>query len=93
MIWSRDIVFMEGKTIANSESEKKKTSSKSINRDWLEETRSYPDGSCIPVEEQYYSAGFRQETDLTEGGQNAETEQDPESDSDEVPTKEPAVEN
>ena len=44
----------------------------------LKETRVYPNGSRIPVEEQYESARFRQDTEATGGGQNAETGEDPE---------------
>ena len=45
VIRSRDIVFMEGKTIADWESEKRTTSSESIDRDRLEETKVYPYGN------------------------------------------------
>ena len=45
------------------------------------------------VEEQYELAGFRQATDATGRGQNAETGQDPKSDSDEELTEEPVAEN
>ena len=58
VIRSRDIVFMEEKTIADWESEKRTTSSESTDRDRLEETRAHPDGSRISVEEQYEPAGF-----------------------------------
>ena len=47
VIQSCDIVFMEGKTIAEWESEKRKTSSESTDRDRLEETRVYVDGNWI----------------------------------------------
>ena len=47
VIQSRDIVFMEGKTIAEWESEKRKTSSESTDRNQLEETRVYVDGNWI----------------------------------------------
>ena len=62
VIRSHDIVFMEENIIANWESEMKTTSSELTDRDWLEETRLYPDRSRILVEEQYEPAGFRQET-------------------------------
>ena len=58
VIRSRDIVFMEEKTIADWESEMETTSSESIERDRLEETRVYLDGSRIPVVEQYEPSGF-----------------------------------
>ena len=49
VIRSHDIVFMEEKNIVYWESEKKTTSSESTDRDQLEETRVYPDGSQIPI--------------------------------------------
>ena len=70
---------MEENSIADWESEKRTTSSASTDKDWLEETRAHSDGSRISVEEQYEPTGLRQETGR---GQNAETGQDPESDSD-----------
>ena len=42
VIQSRDIVFMEDKNIADSEPEKKIASSRSTDRDWLEDTRYHP---------------------------------------------------
>ena len=93
VIRSHDIVFMEENIIANWESEMKTTSSELTDRDWLEETRLYPDRSRILVEEQYEPARFGQETESTRGGQNAGTGQDPESDSDEELTEEPVAEN
>mgnify|MGYP007129911766 CR=1 FL=1 len=93
VIGSHDIVFMEEKTIANWESEKRTTSSVSTDRDQLEETRAHPNGSRISVEEQHEPAGFRQETEATERGQNVETGQDPESDSGEEPIRELVAEN
>ena len=93
MIRSRDIVFMEEKTIVDWESEMKRTSSELTDRDQLEETRVYTDESRISIEDQYEPTGFRQETEATGRGQNAETGQDPESDSDEEPTEEPVAEN
>ena len=93
MIGSRDIVFMEEKTIANWESKKRTRSSESTDRDRLKETRVYPDRSLTPIGEQYEMAGFGQETGATGRGQNAETEQDPESDSDEESNEEPVTEN
>ena len=84
---------MEEKTIANWESEKKTTSSESTDRDRLEETRVYPDGSRIPVEDQYEPARFRQETEAIGGDQNTETGEDPESDSDEELTEELEAKN
>ena len=92
MIRSRDIVFMEEKTIVDWESEKRTTSSVSTNRDRLEETRVHPDESRISVEEQYEPVGFRQETEASRRGQHAKTEQDPELDLDEEPTEEPVAE-
>ena len=56
VIRSRDKVFMEAKTIANWESEKRTTSSELTDRDRLEQTRIYPDGDRIPVGEQYEPA-------------------------------------
>ena len=93
VIQSRDIVFMEEKTIADWESEMKTTSSESTDRDRLEEARVYSDGNRIPVGEQYEPFGFRQETEATGRGQNAETGQDPKLDSDEEPIEESVVEN
>ena len=87
VIWSRDIVFMEEKTIANLEP-RRTTSSESTDRDRLEKARVYPNESQIPVEDQYDQTGFRQETVSTEGGQNAETGQDPKSDLEEDPATE-----
>ena len=69
------------------------TSSESIDRDRLEETRAHPDGSQISIEDQYEPDGFGQETEATRTNQNAKTGQDPESDSDEEPTEVPVVEN
>ena len=92
VIRSRDIVFMEEKTIVDWESEKRTTSSVSTNRDRLEETRVHPDESRISVEEQYEPVGFRQETEASRRGQHAKTEQDPELDLDEEPTEEPVAE-
>ena len=87
VIQSHDIVFMEEKTIADWESEKKTTSSESTDRDRLEETSVYLDGSRIPIEEQYEPVRFGHETESIGGGQNAKTGQDPESDSDEELTE------
>ena len=47
VIRSCDIVFMEEKTIANRESQKRTTSSVSTHRDGLEETRAHPDRNRI----------------------------------------------
>ena len=84
---------MEGRTIANWESEMNTTSFESTDIDRLEETRVYTDESRISIEEQSDPAGFEQETEATGRGQNAETRQDPESDSDEELTEEPVEEN
>ena len=62
MIRSRDIVFMEAKTIADWKSEKRSTSSVSTDRDRLEEIRAYPDGSQISGEEKYELTGLGKET-------------------------------
>ena len=88
VIQNHNIVFMEEMTIANWESKKRTRSSESTDRDRLKETRVYPDRSLTPIGEQYEMAGFGQETGATGRGQNAETGQDPESDSDEEPVAE-----
>ena len=93
MIRSHHIVFMEGKTIANWESEKRTNSSESTDRDQLEETRVYPARNRIPVGDEYVAAGSGQETEEIERGENARTGQDPESDWDEELTEEPVEEN
>ena len=49
---SRDIVFMEEKTIADWEMEKKQTSSESTDRDRLDETRIHPVGRRMLAKEQ-----------------------------------------
>ena len=85
---SRDIVFMEEKNISYLDSKMKTTSFESTNRDRLEWTRIYLDKRRIPVEEQYESAKFGQKTEAAGGAQNAKIGKDPESDSDEEPTRE-----
>ena len=83
MIRSRDIVFMEAKTIADWESEKRTTFSEASDRDRLGDIRVHLDESRISVEDQYVPAGLGQETEAVGRGENAETGQDTESDSDE----------
>mgnify|MGYP006973847556 FL=1 len=84
---------MEENTIADKDSEMKIKSSESTDRDWLEETRVYPNGSRTLVEKQYESGGFGQENKSTREGQNVKMGQDHKSDSDDEPTEEPVAEN
>ena len=59
---SRDIVFMEDRTIADWELEKKIADSRSTSRDRLKEIRTYPDGGRMALEE---PARFEQKTEST----------------------------
>ena len=93
VIRSRDIVFMEGKIIADWESEQRTTPFESTDRDLLKETRVYPDRNQIQVGDQYVPAGSGQETEEIRRGQNVETGQDPDSDSDEELTEKPVAKN
>ena len=81
---SRDIIFMEDKTIADWESEKKIKNS--------EEFRPEPTESRLTLEE---PTSYREEAEPVEEAEEVETgtDQDPESDSDEEETLEPVAES
>ena len=83
VIRCRDILFKEEKTITNWETEKKIGSFDSTDKDQLDETRIHPVRTRMLPKEQNGPDGFRQGTKSNEGGPDAETGQDHESDSDE----------
>ena len=93
VIQGRDIVFMEEKTIADRETDKKGSTSKSTSRDQLHEVRIHSFGSRMLAKEQNRLDGFGQRTESAEGVPNTGTRKDSESESDEEPTEEPVVEN
>ena len=68
VIQSRDIVFMEEKTIADWESEKKLSTSESTDEDRLGGSRIHPVGSRMSFDDLSGPTGFGQETESTEGG-------------------------
>ena len=78
VIRSRDIVFMEEKTIADWESEKKISTSELTDGDQLDKSRIHPVGCRMLVEDHSGPHGFGQETVSTEGELGAETRQHPE---------------
>ena len=93
VIQSHDIVFMEEKTIADWELEKKTSTFESTDGGRLDGLRIHPVGSRMPVEDHSGPAGFKQETGSTKGELGVETGQVSQSDSDEEPTEESVVEN
>ena len=93
VIQSRDIVFMEEKTIIDWEAEKKGSTSESTDRDRLDEAKIQPVVRRIQAEEQNGPTRFKQETELTKGVPDFKIKENLQSDSDEEPTKEPVAEN
>ena len=65
VIRSRDIVFLEDKTIADWELKKKISTSESKNIDRLDELRIHPEGSRMATENRGEPAGFGQVTRMT----------------------------
>ena len=74
---------MEEKIIVYWETEKKRACSVLTDKDQLDETRIHPVRTRMLPKEQNGPDGFRQGTKSNEGGPDAETGQDHESDSDE----------
>ena len=66
-IWSCDIVFMDDKTIADWESEKKVANSESTDRDRLDESRIHLVRIRMPVEDHREPVGFEEGLDVGTG--------------------------
>ena len=93
---SRDMVFMEDKTIFDWESKKKIMDSGSINKNKLEDTCIHTFGNRMLASYRMtldQPTGLVAKTEPTEEDPDTETKQDPEPDSDKEPDEELVLEN